>query len=193
MNHIPHSTNEDEERFILLISKLVKKSKLPNSKTWEASVKDEKAKIVRKKQSEKEAVEAEELAKELGIWNEFYGNGQPSQRKGKGKSNADDGKEAEEDNSALQALILDRQKKRSGLLDSLVTKYAESDLKKGKNTKKGRKRKDDDTLEESGSIPPEIDDAEFAKLQEKLFGDKTTEEGTPLVKEGLNKRKKVKK
>ena len=67
MSHIPHSTFDDEARFIVLITQLIKDGELPKSKTWEKSVKDEKAKLVRKKQGEKEAKEAEDLAKELGV------------------------------------------------------------------------------------------------------------------------------
>ena len=47
MNHIPHSTFDDEARFIVLITQLIKDGELPKSKTWEKSVKDEKAKLVR--------------------------------------------------------------------------------------------------------------------------------------------------
>lgn len=88
MQHIPHSTFDDEARFIVIISDLIKKGELPSLKTWEKSVKDEKAKLVRKKQSDKEAKEAEELAKDLGVWDEFYGSGKPSAKKAKGKGKA---------------------------------------------------------------------------------------------------------
>ena len=51
---------------------------------------------------------AEELAKELGVWDEFYGSGKATAKKPKGKGK---GKKAdeEEDTSALQALILKKQ------------------------------------------------------------------------------------
>ena len=85
MAHIPHSTFDDETRFIVKITSLVASGDLPKSKTWEKSTKDEKAKLVRQKQADKEAAEAEDLAKELGVWDEFYGCGKPSSKKGKGK------------------------------------------------------------------------------------------------------------
>ena len=85
MQHIPHSTFEDEARFIVTITDLIKKKELRKFKKWDASVKDEKAKLVRQKQGEKEAKEAEEMAKELGVWDEFFGSGKPSSKKGRGK------------------------------------------------------------------------------------------------------------
>ena len=85
MTFIPHSTHEDEARFIVTISALIKKGELTLLPEWESSTKDEKAKLVRKKQADKEAAEAEELAKELGMWDEFYGSGKPGARKTKGK------------------------------------------------------------------------------------------------------------
>lgn len=60
MTHIPHSTFDDEARFIVTISDLIKKGDLPLLARWETSTKDEKAKLVRKKQAQKEAAEAEE-------------------------------------------------------------------------------------------------------------------------------------
>ena len=85
MAHIPHSTFADEARFIVKITSLITSGDLPKSKTWERSIKDEKAKLVRKKQANKEAAEAEALARELGVWDEFYGSGKPGARKTKAK------------------------------------------------------------------------------------------------------------
>jgi hypothetical protein len=184
MTYIPHSTHDDESRFITIISDLITKGELSSLPTWESSIKDEKSKLVRKKQGEKEAKEAEKLAKELGVWDEFYGTGKTGQRKskangkGKGQNRNDEGEG--EDHSALQALILKkRQKNMDGFFDSLAAKYAEpesSGKSKGKGTKR-RKVADED--EESpkksrrgGRDTPEINDKEFEKLQEKLFGDK---------------------
>ena len=174
MSHIPHSTFDDEPRFIVLISKLVKDGELPVKRTWEKSIKDEKAKLVRKKQSEKEATEAEELAKELGVWDEFYGSGKAGPRKAKGKGKKDADTVDEEDTAVLQALILKKRKNMDGFFDNLAAKYAEPETKaKGR---KGKKRGNDEEEESSGkkskAAPPDIDDEEFNKLQQKLFGNK---------------------
>ncbi|KAL5529177.1 hypothetical protein ACEPAG_5151 [Sanghuangporus baumii] len=174
MNHIPHSTFDDEPRFIKLITQLIKDGELPASKAWDKSVKDEKAKLVRQKQSQKEAAEAEELAKELGVWDEFYGSGKSVPRKARGKSKAKADDADEEDTSVLQALILKKKKNMDGLFDNLAAKYAEPESRvKGK---RGKKRDNDEDDPSSGkkpkAAPPDIDDEEFEKLQQKLFGNK---------------------
>ncbi|KAI0082675.1 DnaJ-domain-containing protein [Panus rudis PR-1116 ss-1] len=187
MQHIPHSTFDDEARFIKIITSLIQSKELPKSKKWEASVKDEKAKLVRQKQAEKEAAEAEEYAKELGVWDEFYGSGKPSERKkgkaGKGKGKGKDDQE-EEDHSALQALILKKRKNMDGFFDSLAAKYTEAEDTKGRG-RKGKKRKaeveEEEEVEASpkkrpkqGNIPPppEIDDAEFEAIQQRIMANK---------------------
>ncbi|TFK54899.1 DnaJ-domain-containing protein [Heliocybe sulcata] len=190
MNHIPHSTHEDESRFIVIISELISNGDLPELPTWKKSTHDEKAKLVRKKQADKEAVEAEDLAKELGVWDEFYGSGKAGARKskaqGKGKGKQEDGEaqaDDEEDVSALQALILKKNTKKNmdGFFDSLAAKYSEPQSKKGKGKKRGKAAGDDEEgLDASPKKkskngvppPPDIDDGEFEKLQQKLFGDK---------------------
>jgi len=180
MKHIPHSTHDDEARFIIAISNLIAQGELSDLDDWELSTKDERAKLVRKKQADKEAKEAEELAKELGVWDEFYGSGKGGPRKGKEKGRAKGKKDEEEDGdtSVLQALILKKKKNMDGFFDSLAAKYAEpKPTAKGK--RKGKTAEED--VEEppkkkrrgAAAEPPDIDDAEFEKLQQKLFGEKT--------------------
>jgi DnaJ family protein C protein 9 len=184
MAHIPHSTHDDEPRFITIITDLIKKKELKSTPTWKSSSKDEMSKMVRKKEAEKEAKEAEDLAKELGVWDEFYGTGKATERikgKGKGKGKRKEGEETEgdEDHSALQTLILKKKEKNmDSFFDSLAAKYAEPSTKKGKNKKRGHDAAEIDESPRKKSRsnippPPELDDAEFAKLQQKLFGDKS--------------------
>lgn len=200
INHIPHSTHDDEARFVVLVSKLIQEGTLSSLPNWESSTKDEKAKLVRKKQGQKEAKEAEELAKELGVWDEFYGSGKAGARKGKGggkgkgKGKATkEGSEAgeEEDVSALQALILKKRKNMDSFFDGLAEKYAEP-APKGKKGKKRSKTAADEEDEEvpakrarkGGADMPDIDEEEFAQLQEKLFGDKAKSSATTSPKKG---------
>jgi DnaJ family protein C protein 9 len=203
MRHIPHSTHEDETRYITLIDSLIAQGKLESLLKWTKSSKDEKARLVRAKQAAKEASEAEALARELGVWDEFYGSGKEGARKGKGKGSkgkgkspqkrggtADAGDEDEEDTSALQALILKRKKNMDGFFDGLAAKYAEPDRSAKSTNARGKKRaKGED--EELNALPkkkprvappPDIDDAEFSKLQAKLFGDKATPSSTSETK-----------
>lgn len=182
MTHIPHSTHDDEFRFIVTISALIKKGELSLLPEWESSTKDEKAKLVRKKQADKEAGEAEELAKELGVWDEFYGSGKAGARKSKGKGKAKQTVDPEEDTSALQALILKKRKNMDSFFDGLAAKYAEPEGGK-KGGKKGKKRSqvtEDDDEEVLGASPkkksrkeapspPDIDDAEFERIQQRLM------------------------
>ncbi|KAH9854172.1 DnaJ-domain-containing protein [Lenzites betulinus] len=188
MTHIPHSTHDDEGRFIIAITDLIKKGDLTSLPKWESSTKDEKAKLVRKKQAHKEAAEAEALAKELGVWDEFFGSGKPGARKtkgkGKGKAKQQAGDEDEEDTSALQALILKKQKNMDSFFDGLAAKYADAEPAP-KGAKKGRKRgkaADEEDEEVSASPkkkakkdippPPEIDEAEFERIQRGLMDSK---------------------
>jgi len=177
MQHIPHSTFDDEARFIVTITDLIKKGDLPSLPQWEKSIEDEKAKLVRKKQAEKEAGEAEELAKELGVWDEFYGGGKAGPKK-KGKEKAKDTEK--DDLSALQAVIRKRQQGREGILSGLMAKYEEAE-KPSKGKTKGKKRgKDEDDEQDSPpkkkskrtAEEPEISEEEFKALQERLFGQK---------------------
>ena len=194
MTYIPHSTHDDEARFIVLITDLVAKGELPHLPAWEISVKDERSRLVRKKQGEKEAKEAEKLAKELGVWDEFYGSGKEGARKGKGKSKREDAEE--EDHSALQALILKRRKNMDGFFDSLASKYAEPEPK-GKGKGKGKKKARGEAEAEAGEpspkklkrypAPSDIDDEEFEKLQQKLFGEKGKPTQTGVSKEKTHK------
>lgn len=206
MKRIPHSTVDDEPRFIVTLSNLVQAGDLPSLPQWESSSKDEKAKLVRKKQSDKEAKEAEELAKELGVWDEFYGSGKTGARKGKGKAKkpADDEDGDEGDTSALQALILKRQKDRNGFLDNLAAKYTdmeESSKKKGGRGKKRKKGADESEAEVESpkkkphvQDPPDIDDEEFDKIQQKLFADKhkPSDEGSSTKGRRSGRAKKAK-
>ena len=195
MNHIPHSRHEDEARFIILISSLITEGVLPTKSAWTSSTKDEKRKAIRKKQAVKEAEEAEEMARELGVWDEFYGSGKPGTRKGKAKGKGKDKKddedeEDEEDHSVLQALILKKKKNTDSFIDNLAAKYAEPQPRgKGKGKRKADLEKAEDVAESpkkrrrgAAVHLPDIDDKEFQKLQQKLFGDKAKSFGEGSTK-----------
>jgi DnaJ homolog subfamily C member 9 len=172
MMQIPHSTYEDEARFITILSDLIKNKELKASPAWKNSVHDEKARLVRRKQGEKEAAEAEEMAKELGVWDEFYGSGKTGERKGKSKAENQD----EEDYSALQAIILKKKKNTDSFFDDLAAKYATAPKSSKKSKRKQGQDDDEDeshTAKKSKKVtPPDIDDAEFEKSQQKLFSKK---------------------
>jgi DnaJ family protein C protein 9 len=205
MRHVIHSTYEDEPRFITLVDGLVKAGELKATTTWKSSSKDEKARLVREKQGKKEATEAEALARELGVWDEFYGSGKEGTRRGKGKGQkkapaaAADEDDEVEDTAALQALILGRKKNMNGFFDNLAAKYAEPEPS-SKNKKGKRKRRDANEEEEeeqdapkkkskaSTSGIPDIPDDEFEALQQRLFGNKTKPVAPAVAKEKKNTR-----
>jgi DnaJ family protein C protein 9 len=117
----------------------------------------------------------------LGVWDEFYGSGKKT-KKEKGKRKDGGEAEADEDHSALQALIKKKQKNMDSFFDGLAAKYSEPSPKDSSRIK-GKKRRNDSVEDDKPSrkksrsnVPPapEIDEEEFAKLQEKLFGDKAT-------------------
>ncbi len=93
------------------------------------------------KNARKEAKEAEELAKELGVDKKLKGG-----KKGGGGEDA------------LAALIRGNQVKRAGMFDALAEKYGA----KEKSGKGGKKRK---VVEEE----PEIDDEEFERVQREMM------------------------
>ncbi|WWD19249.1 hypothetical protein CI109_103707 [Kwoniella shandongensis] len=180
LSYIPHSTSSDESRFIKLINDLISSDELTSTPKWRKSSTDEKAQAKRLKAGEKAAKEAEKAAKELGVWEEFYGNGE------KGKRMNDDEQQKKDDGEgegALQALILKRQREREGGLNRLEEKYRkieeeERERKRAKKSKKGKKNGADDE-EAAGDGMPAISDADFEALQAKMFAKKDAKDEAP--------------
>lgn len=136
MDEIAHSTYEDEARFVSVINRMIDRGELQALDAWKGGLKNKRAQNARRKRGEKEAKEAEEAARELGVWDEFYGNGKMGKRRGKGKGQPRADDKAGDDHSALQALIQSKAKKLDGFLDSLAEKYASA----SGSSSKGRKR-----------------------------------------------------
>ena len=188
-------------RIVEIVKKLISDGELQSTKQWTKTSSDEGARTKRARKGEKEAKEAEKAAKDLGVWDEFYGSGQKGNRqgdaggkgKGQGKGKGGDAKDGED---VLGAMILKRQRDSEGGLDALAEKYArieeeERERKKGK--KGGGKRKSDSCGGGNGSAavsagrafahrdtniatqPPT--DEEFEALQAKMFGKKGSGKG----------------
>ncbi|KAK0628821.1 hypothetical protein B0T17DRAFT_632848 [Bombardia bombarda] len=136
---------EDDERFRRIIDAAIATGEVPGYKAY---VKESKrARQARIKGAQKESREADELARELGVYDKLRGG------KGKGK-----GKDAGE--GGLAALILRNQQGRAGAFERLAEKYAPKEKGKAKG---GKKR---------GAKEPEIDEDEFLALQAKIVGNK---------------------
>ncbi|KAJ9095300.1 hypothetical protein QFC21_005666 [Naganishia friedmannii] len=145
MSHIPHSTSSDEPRFIDFINIAIKEGILEPEAEWEKSSKDQKAKKERAKAAKKEEKEAEAAARELGVWDEFYGSGKKTEKKAtapaaamasdepssgkrgtkrKSTANTSNDRDGEEENvSGLASLIAKRQSSRASAFDALLAKY----------------------------------------------------------------------
>ncbi|GAA5829499.1 hypothetical protein JCM11251_000180 [Rhodosporidiobolus azoricus] len=165
------STVDDEDRFTTLINSAISSGEIKATPTWKKAVKDTKGKERRRKKADKEAKEAEELAKELGVHDKLFGakKGGASKGKGKGKGKRDD---EVDDEAALKALIQGKQANRmNDLFDSLEAKYGGG----SSSSKKGKKRCSTGGAEEEGAKSgkrakkvEEPTDEEFAAIQAKL-------------------------
>jgi DnaJ family protein C protein 9 len=133
---------EDDARFRGIIDAAVKANEVPR---FDAYVKEtKKARQSRAKAARKEAQEADELAKELGVYDKLRGGG------GKKKSQKDS-------EAGLAALIQRNQAGRMSALDKLAEKYG-AVPKAGKGKKRGAKE-----LEE-----PDISEEQFQALQAEM-------------------------
>lgn len=158
MSQIPHSTHADEARFVAAIEAEIAAGRLKHTKKWAASSKDVSAAKKRKRAADAEAAEAENEARRLGVWDEFYGSGAKGKRVGDREGKKDT---KGEDEGSLAALIRGRQTSRASNFAALEAKYAAVE---GKKKQKGKK--------EAEPHPGELDDAAFEALQSKMFGDK---------------------
>ncbi|BEI97187.1 hypothetical protein CcaverHIS631_0207760 [Cutaneotrichosporon cavernicola] len=157
MASIPHSTHEDEARFVVAVETEIAAGRLKRTKTWSSSAADKGAAKRRKRAAADEAAEAEEEAKRLGVWDEFYGSGVKGKR-GRDEDNKKSKKKGDEDDGALAALIRGRQNSRAANFAALEAKYAAKE-------KNGNKAKAEPHL-------GELDDDAFVALQAKMFGNK---------------------
>ncbi|KAJ1647757.1 hypothetical protein IWQ61_010062, partial [Dispira simplex] len=167
LNAVPLCTVEDESRFRDILDRAIADKKVPKYMAYRAFSTEKHAK--RRAAAEKEAREAEALAKELGLTDRL---GQDGLHRNKRRRNETrDTSEGEEDSTAgLQALIQKRSKHRmDDLIANLEAKYTtdKSNVKKGKKAKKFKKHNE--------SVPVDFvepTDEEFEALQAKLFGKK---------------------
>lgn len=142
---------EDDERFRAWIDQAIEKKEVEAYPSYTKEAKKKRA--ARVKAVRGEAKEAEELAKELGVYDKLMGSKDGDAKTAtKGKAGAKGGKGKRNDGEgALAALILARQQSRGDMFDKLAEKYG------AKPKGKGSKRKAEE--------PPEIDEDEFQRMQ----------------------------
>jgi DnaJ family protein C protein 9 len=137
---------EDDARFRAIIDKAIKKGEVERFDAYAKETK--KSKQARVKAAKKEAQEADELAKELGVYEKLRGGGK--------KKSA---KDAEAD---LAALIQRNQASRASALDKLAEKYGAVPPKGGKGKKRGAKE-----------LEPDISEEQFQAIQADMMKKKT--------------------
>ena len=124
---------EDEARFRDVIEAAIRDGQVESHRAFTHEPKASRANRVRL--AKREAVEAIELAKELGVHDKLFGDGSSKKQR---KRKADDG----QDEDALKALIQQRQSSRAkgaSFLDALEAKYGGG---RAKTTKKPRTKGD---------------------------------------------------
>lgn len=173
-----------EDHLISIVNDAIANDLVQPTDTWKASTGDKKAKQKRSKAAAKEAQEAEEMAKEMGVHDKLFHP--QSGGKGKGKKADGDGEDA------LKALIQSRGKQRmDASISALEAKYGGSSDSSTKGAKKGagKKRKSDQKAQQE--TPAEMDDEEFAALQAKMFGNNKKDGGDQGEGSGGSKRRKA--
>ncbi|KAL2197839.1 hypothetical protein P885DRAFT_33898 [Corynascus similis CBS 632.67] len=130
---------EDDTRFREIIDTAIEAGDVPRFDAYAKETK--KSRHARVKAAKKEAQEADELARELGVYDKLRGSG------GKKKTNKDS-------ETGLAALIQRNQASRASALDRLAEKYG-AVPKAGKGKKRGAKE-----LEE-----PDISEEQFQAIQ----------------------------
>lgn len=119
---------DDEERFCEILDAAIQAGEV---KAYPAYRKETKASKKRRRvAAEKEANEAEEYAKELGVHDALFAEGSEPKEAAKGKGRR---KKAAEDTSGLEALIRSRNSNRmDDMIQNLEAKYGGSKTKKRK-------------------------------------------------------------
>ncbi|GAA5859017.1 hypothetical protein JCM1840_003713 [Sporobolomyces johnsonii] len=184
LSSIMCSTVADEDRFVALIDSAISSGSLEATTTWKKHRKDTKAKEGRRRKADKEAKEAEKLARELGVHEKLFGEDAKGKGKGKGMGKGkgkgkenDDDDDDDGDEAALKALIQGNQAKRmSNLMDSLEAKYGGGSSSKKKGKKRASTGGDDDDDDDEGGKKQkkqrtkvaEPTEEEFAAIQARL-------------------------
>ena len=125
---------EDEKRFIDIIDSAIQENKVVKTKKW-ASMQGPKGNKFRqalRSKAKKEANEAEQYAKELGVWDDLFGQGKSkgkaSMKRKKENTNTENKQRKQDDDDedvnldALRAAMQAKAKKRESSFDDMITR-----------------------------------------------------------------------
>ncbi|KAE8217094.1 hypothetical protein CF319_g8740 [Tilletia indica] len=95
--HVPCSeVLVDSQRFIDIVEREIEAGTIERTKEWDRSIKDKSGRAALEKKARTEASEAEEYAKELGVWDDLFGSKKGAGSKDKKKKRAAKGDGLEE-------------------------------------------------------------------------------------------------
>lgn len=155
----------DEQRFISIIDQAIEQGELSSTDTWTRSKGDKAGRKALRQKAKGEAAQAEKLARELGVWDDLFGDKSKPASQKKRTSNKDKKGDDQEDTGALAALIQRKNSNRASGFDDMIARL---------EARSGSKNK-----------PPT--DEEFNKLQAEILARKNADKTTVASKE--NKRK----
>lgn len=122
----------DEQRFITIIDQAIKDGELNQTDNWTRSKGDKAGRKALRQKAKGEAAEAEKLAKELGVWDDLFGDkSKPATQKKRGTKKDNSGDEPE-DTGALAALIQRKNSNRASGFDDMIARL---EAKAGVKTK----------------------------------------------------------
>ncbi|CEH15564.1 Molecular chaperone (DnaJ superfamily) [Ceraceosorus bombacis] len=141
----------DEQRVVDLINSSIQSGELDSTKAWQRWTSNDKGRKRMRENAKREAGEAEQAARELGVWDELFGNGKRGERrkgrgnkgeaKGDGKGHEDDDEE-EEDEDENGVDNSKKRKRPNGASASAKTKKQKG--RKGKGAKEEEEEQDDE-------------------------------------------------
>lgn len=112
----------DEQRFIDIIQQAIKEGDLQQTDNWTRSVADKSGRKALRQKAKGEAAEAEKLAKELGVWDDLFGDKSKPVTQKKRSTKKDKTADEQDDLGALAALIQRKNNNRASGFDDMIAR-----------------------------------------------------------------------
>ncbi|WFD35433.1 hypothetical protein MCUN1_002287 [Malassezia cuniculi] len=116
----------DQDRFVEIIDTAISNGDIKKTKIW-SKLRTEKGATMLKKlrdKAQKEAAQAEEYARELGVWDQLFGDKKDAPGKAKAKKHTPKAQEEDEadDLDGIRAAIAAKANKRAGAFDDMISR-----------------------------------------------------------------------